>query len=126
MSLLFKECKREKVVYKTQAIRGLSVVLEANGIDKFAIFWEILMPILKKVGVGLISCLSLICEREISFIFVDRCGQNGTRINMRYKTYKKSRNSIFILKLFNCILKFSILESSNIQLCEAFQTYQLR
>ncbi|XP_023238096.1 proteasome-associated protein ECM29 homolog [Centruroides sculpturatus] len=45
---LLKECKKENLVYKTEAMRGVSEILEKYEMDYFSELYNILLPTIKK------------------------------------------------------------------------------
>ncbi|XP_077969072.1 proteasome adapter and scaffold protein ECM29-like [Styela clava] len=50
LTIFFKECRRDKLTYKTESIHCLGAVLEAHRIDKFSLLWDIISPVLKKAS----------------------------------------------------------------------------
>lgn len=47
---LLRESKKEKLLYKKEAMNCLSSILEAYQVDKFEQVWEIALPIIQKVN----------------------------------------------------------------------------
>lgn len=50
LSAVIKECKKEKVKYKMDAIRCVSAILETHDVDRFKEMSEILYAVLKPVS----------------------------------------------------------------------------
>lgn len=44
-----KECRKEKLSYKLEAVRSTAIMLNELGVDRFQDFWSVLLPVLKKV-----------------------------------------------------------------------------
>ena len=45
-----KECKKEKIEYKKEALMAIAPVLEAHELDRFQELYELLFPLLDKVS----------------------------------------------------------------------------
>ncbi len=50
--IVFKECKKEKIEYKIEALKCLGAILHAHHVDKFKELTDILFPILRKVRIS--------------------------------------------------------------------------
>ena len=48
--IVFKECKKEKIEYRIEALKCLGAILHAHQIDKFKDLADILFPIVRKVS----------------------------------------------------------------------------